>query len=79
MRQQFLRRTFLKNSAIALGVVAVCNFKVAGIAAQEELKDVVAILKFSERSVSVAVEEVSPSDRAEKVYQSDILNNADKL
>lgn len=55
------------------------KFKVAGIAAQEELKDVVAILKSRERSVSVAVEEVSPSDRAEKVYQSDILNNADKL
>ncbi len=38
-------------------------------------KDVVAIAKCEEKSVSVAIEEVDPSQWAEKVYQPDILDN----
>jgi 4-oxalocrotonate tautomerase len=36
-------------------------------------------LKSSENSVSVAIEEVSPSDWAEKVYKPDIIDKEDKL
>jgi 4-oxalocrotonate tautomerase len=38
-------------------------------------KDVVAIAKCEEKSVSVAIEEVDPSQWAEKVYRPDILDN----
>ncbi len=38
------------------------------------VKDVVAYAKCDESSVSVAIEEIKPSDWAEKVYKPDILN-----
>lgn len=47
--------------------------------AQEIVKDVVAIAKCEERSVSVAIEEIKPEDWAEKVYRPDILNSPEKL
>jgi 4-oxalocrotonate tautomerase len=47
--------------------------------AEEITKDVIAIAKCEEKSVSVAFEEIDPSERAEKVYRSDILDNSDKL
>jgi 4-oxalocrotonate tautomerase len=47
--------------------------------AEEIVKDVVAIAKCEEKSVSVAIEEIEKEDWAEKVYQSDILNNKDRL
>jgi 4-oxalocrotonate tautomerase len=47
--------------------------------AQEIVKDVVAIAKCEEKSVSVAIEEIKPEDWAEKVYKPDILNNPEKL
>jgi len=43
------------------------------------VKDVVAIAKCEEKSVSVAVEEIKPEDWVEKVYKPDILNNQEKL
>lgn len=43
--------------------------------AEEITKDVVAIGKCTEESVSVAFEEVSQEDWPEKVYRPDILNN----
>ena len=47
--------------------------------AQEIVKDVVAIAKCEEKSVSVAIEEIKPEDWAEKVYKPDILNNPGRL
>ena len=47
--------------------------------AEQIVKDVVAIAKCEERSVSVAIEECPPEDWAEKVYRPDILGNRDKL
>lgn len=47
--------------------------------AEEIVKDVVAITKCGEESVSVAIEEIKPEDWAEKVYKPDILNNPEKL
>jgi len=47
--------------------------------AQEIVKDVVAIAKCEEKSVSVAIEEIKPEDWAEKVYRPDILNSPEKL
>ena len=47
--------------------------------AEEIVKDVVAIAKCEEKSVSVAIEEIKPEDWAEKVYRPDILNNPEKL
>lgn len=47
--------------------------------AEQIVKDVVAIAKCEEKSVSVAIEEVDPKDWKEKVYKPDILNNLDKL
>jgi 4-oxalocrotonate tautomerase len=47
--------------------------------AEEIVKDVVAIAKCEEKSVSVAIEEVKPEDWAEKVYRPDILNNQKSL
>jgi 4-oxalocrotonate tautomerase len=117
MEKQISRRRFLKKSAIALGTVAVCDFKGADSAEQvsgsmtlpdEELKeeidphvivklypgrseqqkirlaeaivkDVIAIIRCGEESVSVAIEEVKPEDWAEKVYKPDILKAPGKL
>ena len=47
--------------------------------ADEIVKDVVAITKCEEKSVSVAFEEIKKEDWAEKVYKSDILNRNDIL
>jgi 4-oxalocrotonate tautomerase len=117
MERLISRRSLLKKSAIALGTVAVCDFKGIGSAEQvsgsktllgEELKertdphvivklypgrseqqkirlaeaivkDVVAIIRCGEESVSVAIEEIKPEDWAEKVYKPDILNTPGKL
>ena len=43
------------------------------------VKDVTHLLGYGEDSVSVAFEEVSSRDWAEKVYKTDILGNPDKL
>ncbi len=45
----------------------------------KDVKDVVAIVKCEEKSVSVAIEEIKPEDWAEKVYKPDIVNNWEKL
>jgi 4-oxalocrotonate tautomerase len=42
-------------------------------------KEVVAIAKCEEKSVSVAIEEVESSQWAEKVYRPDILDNGANL
>ena len=47
--------------------------------ADEIVKDVVAIAKCEEKSVSVAFEEVDSKDWPEKVYKPDILNKKDSL
>jgi 4-oxalocrotonate tautomerase len=47
--------------------------------AEEIVKDVVAIAKCEEKSVSVAFEEIKPEDWAEKVYKPDILDKPEKL
>ena len=47
--------------------------------AQAIVKDVVAIIRCGEESVSVAIEEIKPEDWAEKVYKPDILNTPGKL
>jgi 4-oxalocrotonate tautomerase len=47
--------------------------------AEQIVKDVVAIIKCGEESVSVAIEEIKPEDWAEKVYKPDILNAPGKL
>jgi 4-oxalocrotonate tautomerase len=47
--------------------------------AEEIVKDLVAIAKCEEKSVSVAIEEIKPEDWAEKVYRPDILNSPEKL
>jgi 4-oxalocrotonate tautomerase len=47
--------------------------------AEEIVKDVVAIAKCEEKSVSVAIEEIKPEDWAEKVYRTDIFDNQKKL
>jgi 4-oxalocrotonate tautomerase len=47
--------------------------------AEEIAKDVMAVLNYGEESVSVAIEEVSPQDWAEKVYKPDIVNNSKNL
>ena len=47
--------------------------------ADEIVKDVVAIAKCEEKSVSVAFEEIEKEDWAEKVYKPDILNRKDRL
>jgi 4-oxalocrotonate tautomerase len=43
------------------------------------LKDVVALIKCGEESVSLAIEEIKPQDWAEKVYKPDILGKWEKL
>jgi 4-oxalocrotonate tautomerase len=47
--------------------------------ADEIVRDVVAIAKCEEKSVSVAFEEIEKEDWAEKVYKTDILNKKDSL
>ena len=47
--------------------------------AEEIVKDVMNVLDYGEESVSVAIEEVPARDWAEKVYESDIVNNSEKL
>jgi 4-oxalocrotonate tautomerase len=47
--------------------------------AEAIVKDVVAIARCEEESVSVAFEEIQPQDWAEKVYKPDILGNPEKL
>jgi 4-oxalocrotonate tautomerase len=47
--------------------------------AEEIVKDVVAIAKCEEKSVSVAIEEIKPEAWAEEVYRPDILDNPEKL
>ena len=42
-------------------------------------KDIMAIFNYGKEAVSVAMEEIQPQDWAEKVYQLDIVNHADKL
>lgn len=46
--------------------------------AQQILEDVVTTLKSGEESVSVAIEEVEPSDWLEKVYRPDIEPRMDR-
>jgi 4-oxalocrotonate tautomerase len=47
--------------------------------AEEIVKDLVAIAKCEEKSVSVAIEEIKPEDWVEKIYRPDILNSPEKL
>ena len=47
--------------------------------AEAIVKDVVAIIKCGEESVSVAIEEIKAEDWAEKVYKPDILNSPGKI
>lgn len=47
--------------------------------AEEIVKVVVAVIRCSEDSVSVAIEEINPEDWKEKVYKPDILNAPGKL
>ncbi len=47
--------------------------------AEEITKDVIAIAKCDEKTVSVAFEEIRPEDWAEKVYKPDILGSSEKL
>ena len=47
--------------------------------AEAIVEDVMHVLKYGEESVSVAFEEIKPEDWAEKVYNPDIVNNAEKL
>ena len=47
--------------------------------AEQIVKDIVAIAKCDEESVSVAIEEIQSEDWAEKVYRPDILNRPEKL
>jgi 4-oxalocrotonate tautomerase len=43
------------------------------------VKDVMAIARCEEKSVSVAIEDVNPEDWAEKVYKPEILPSLDRL
>jgi 4-oxalocrotonate tautomerase len=43
------------------------------------VKDVMNVLHYGEESVSVAIEEIKAEDWAEKVYNPDIVNNAEQL
>jgi 4-oxalocrotonate tautomerase len=47
--------------------------------AEEIAKDVIAIAKCEEESVSVAIEEIKAEDWPEKVYKPDILSKLEKL
>ena len=43
------------------------------------VKDVMSVLNYGDESVSVAIEEVSARDWAEKVYEPDIVENSEQL
>jgi len=47
--------------------------------AEEITKDVMDVLHYGEKLVSVAVEEIKAQDWAEKVYTPEILNSPEKL
>ncbi len=47
--------------------------------AEQIVKDLVALMKCGEDSVSVAIEEIKPQDWPEQVYKPDILGNWEKL
>ena len=47
--------------------------------AEAIVKDVMNVLNYGEESVSVAIEEVSARDWAEKVYEPDIVENSEQL
>jgi 4-oxalocrotonate tautomerase len=47
--------------------------------AERITRDVMDVLNYGEESVSVAFEEVSPEDWAEKVYKPDIVDNTGNL
>ena len=47
--------------------------------AEAIVKDVTKVLNYGEESVSVAIEEVSARDWAEKVYEPDIVENSEQL
>jgi len=47
--------------------------------AEEIVKDVMAVLRYGEESVSLAYEEVKPEDWTEKVYKPDIQDKWDML
>src|SRR5881392_3625885 len=47
--------------------------------AEKITQDVMDVLQYGEESVSVAMEEITAKDWAEKVYKPDILNNAKRL
>jgi 4-oxalocrotonate tautomerase len=47
--------------------------------AEKITKDVMDVLHYGEESVSVAFEEVSANDWAERVYEPDIVNTPGKL
>lgn len=42
-------------------------------------KDVMSVLHYGEESVSVAMQEIQPSEWAEKVYRAELKDNLDKL
>ncbi len=46
---------------------------------EEIVKDVMRVLNYGGESVSVAIEEVPARNWAEKVYEPDIVENAEKL
>ena len=47
--------------------------------AKDIVKDVMNVLHYGEESVSVAIEEIKAEDWAEKVYNPDIVHNAEQL
>lgn len=47
--------------------------------AEQITKDVMSTLGYGEESVSVACEEISPQEWAEKVYQPEIMGKANNL
>ena len=47
--------------------------------ARQIVKSIVEVAECKERSVSVAIEEVTPDDWAEKVYKPDIVDNKKNL
>lgn len=47
--------------------------------AEQIVKDIIAVAKCDEKSVSVAIEEIKPEDWAETVYRPEILGNWEKL
>jgi 4-oxalocrotonate tautomerase len=50
-----------------------------GRLAEAIMRDVMDILDYGEDPISVAIEEIKPEDWLEKVYQPDIVKNAETL